>query len=601
MKKTCLLALIGLMSVGVQASFAQGKYVSGDFHQHTTYSDGSYTFGYMMDNNAKYGMDWWANSEHGGAFDRWATVSGEDLNTVVTWANTGITLLGTPNNGKMWRWQSLRDWSFRDVELYRRVYTDKVIIQGVEWNAPGHEHVDVAIITNQFDASSRNCNPVAEFEYKFDNSDKDNSEPNGWVKSTATGKEKTLEAVAWLQANYPTSSWIVPTHPERANRFKIEDFRNMNNAGPDVCFGFDSQPGHQKEPNRGGLRPTSYGATAEGATWGGTGAFAGLIGGVWDAMLSEGRHWWLFASSDCHHADGDFFPGEYQRNKTYVKNFTAQDIVDGLRSGNNYVVMGDLIDSLNFKVEETVMGGTCETNGETVNVSIIVRDPQGTNYNTYSAFNAPELDHIDLIAGVVGDKIDPSSPDYTKGTVETTKVVARFGKTAHTDANGIVTQVWSDLGNGVKEIKYSFPLSAKKMYLRLRGTHHAFGASNTEIDEVGNPLVDKFGENTAAKAFEDLWFYSNPIFINTTAEVSGIATPAKQADVRIYTNADNTVLNVEMGQPSNGKIAVYDMGGKRMMDMNLNNESSKQMPIASLAKGAYVVKVNDYAQKVVID
>ena len=147
-----------------------------------------------------------------------------------------------------------------------------------------------------------------------------------------------------------------------------------------------------------------------------------------------------------------------------------------------------------------------------VTIKIIVRDPEGKNHNTFSDFNEPELDHIDLIAGKVTAKIDPSHPDYTKDEVATTKVIARFGKKAHTDANGIKTQLWKDLGNGIKEITYTTTVDSD-CYFRLRGTHHAFGEANTEIDEYGNPLIDKFGENTDAKAFEDLWFYSNPVFV----------------------------------------------------------------------------------------
>ena len=36
------------------------------------------------------------------------------------------------------------------------------------------------------------------------------------------------------------------------------------------------------------------------------------------------------------------------------------------------------------------------------------------------------VDHIDLIAGEITGPIDPSSPDYTKATNETTKVIASF-------------------------------------------------------------------------------------------------------------------------------------------------------------------------------
>lgn len=52
-----------------------GSYLVGDFHHHTTYTDGSYTIGYVMQKNAQY-LDWWANSEHGGRYPRWGAVWG---------------------------------------------------------------------------------------------------------------------------------------------------------------------------------------------------------------------------------------------------------------------------------------------------------------------------------------------------------------------------------------------------------------------------------------------------------------------------------------------------------------------------------------------
>ena len=41
-------AMTALVAVS-ESVFASGGYVAGDFHQHTTYSDGSYSFGVMMD------------------------------------------------------------------------------------------------------------------------------------------------------------------------------------------------------------------------------------------------------------------------------------------------------------------------------------------------------------------------------------------------------------------------------------------------------------------------------------------------------------------------------------------------------------------------
>ena len=87
------------------------------------------------------------------------------------------------------------------------------------------------------------------------------------------------------------------------------------------------------------------------------------VGGVWDALLGEGRNWWFFASSDWHNR-GSFGPDDRRSTKTSGPASTSattrwcatatdeavspQTIVDGLRSGNNWVDSGQLIDRLAF-------------------------------------------------------------------------------------------------------------------------------------------------------------------------------------------------------------------------------------------------------------
>jgi hypothetical protein len=161
------------------------------------------------------------------------------------------------------------------------------------------------------------------------------------------GHRKTVEAVKWMTAFHPDGSYYVPAHLERAgpfnpvgnNGFNVEHLRNFNNAAPRVAFGFESQPGHGASDRRGeyNLRRNNFGSSSApnrldsvgGTTYGGTGVYAAQVGGVWDALLSEGRNWWFFASSDWHsrgafpgddrRSDNDFWPGEYQRNYTMVR------------------------------------------------------------------------------------------------------------------------------------------------------------------------------------------------------------------------------------------------------------------------------------------
>ena len=58
-----------------------------------------------------------------------------------------------------------------------------------------------------------------------------------------------------------------------------------------------------------------------------------------------------------------------------------------------------------------------------------------------------------------------------------------------------------------------------RMYFQIRGTNHALNAPE-ETDGEGNPLPDIAEENSAQKAFSDLWFYSNPIFVESVSKLN---------------------------------------------------------------------------------
>jgi hypothetical protein len=158
------------------------------------------------------------------------------------------------------------------------------------------------------------------------------------------------------------------------------------------------------------------------------------------------------------------------------------------------------------------MGQTLKTDKNKVRIEIKVLDPDSNNFNTYSDYTNPKLDHIDLIAGKVTGLISPDNPDYKKDNVSTTKVVARFDAAGGvTDANGLTSIKWTETGDGWKKITYQAEIDGK-IYFRLRGTNLALNTPG-ELDSSGNPLPDLAEENTAAKAFSDLWFYSNPVFV----------------------------------------------------------------------------------------
>ncbi|MEI7727739.1 MAG: cohesin domain-containing protein, partial [Bacteroidota bacterium] len=579
---------------GISSVTPLAGYLACDFHQHSTYTDGSYSFGYVMQKDNTYGLSWWANSEHGGGFTLDGGKSGLDLGTSVYFDSYSPNpIIGTVSmsggHQNMWRWQSLRDYAFQNTQTARATYSSKMILQSYELNVPGHEHAGLGIINNQFSANA-NCNPLAEFEFKFDASDADvtGGVAQGWTKSALGNVHaKAVEAVTWLHNNYPSTSYLITAHAERKSLNNIQSFRDMNNAGPDVCFGFESMPGHQKATDRGEYK-TSYNTFGI-STYGGTGIYSAQIGGLWDAMLSEGRHWWLFASSDFHSADADFYPGEYQKTYAYVSDRTnPQSYIDALRSGNSFVVEGDLIDSLDFKVGETpsmpvfaTIGQTFTTTQTSVVVKIKVRDPQGTNYNTYSAYTNPSVDHVDLIKGKVTGLVAPGSPNYTVATVPTTSVIARFDATGGiTSPNGVVSQAWTDLGGGIKEITYTYNNLVDSVYFRLRGTNLGLNVAN-ETDANGNPLSDALmAPNNASKAFADLWFYSNPIFVAgpVSPELSGPSTVCQGSAGNVYTtDAGKTNYNWSV---TGGSITAAGTSTDNTATVTWNNAGAQSISVS---------------------
>ena len=535
-------AVVALLSGAASANEGHekhGQWMAGDFHQHTLYTDGSTPFDYVMSRNNMYGLDWWANSEHGG--------TGRTDGNGVPWTSYSPNpAVGSPAPSGMYRWQSLRDFVFADVLKARATYPNRRIFNGYEWNVPGHEHCSTGIVADDPSA-------ISAFEFQFDGSDADMSrigektpfgvlaKQNGRTYPGNAGKtmpERHADAVkacAWMQEQYKAGTiengWIVFAHVERAGAwnptsgggYNVEHFRDFNNAGPDVCFGIEGAPGHQVEPFRGfGNAVTCSGTTCTskdfGGTYGGVGHYTAKVGGLWDALLGEGRHFWNFASSDYHEhwsrGSSDFYPGEYQKDWAFVKGERSyNDIVDAMRSGNSFFVMGDLIDRLDFTVSqghakatmgETLDGRLTGKHSGPVTVKIRFHTPPFNNQGA-----KPAVDHVDLIAGNVTGRIDPSSPEYKNATNPSTEVVASFS------AKDFVKDE-----DGLYSVSYDLVLDGPG-YLRLRGTNLPCGTPNetgpvTALPSADycSPLPDALmGQNDAGKAFKDLWFYSNPIFV----------------------------------------------------------------------------------------
>ena len=497
--------------------------MAGDFHQHSYFTDGSFPVDTVLVKGFEYGLGWAANSEHGGA--GWRDGQGRPWSESPDGPILGdqkTTEREIEENGAkvkkefpvMWRWQSLTDFAFGIIQQVRKEHPKHLAATGLEWNVPGHEHCSVGI-------AAEDAMPIGEFEYRFDRGDADSSGgPGGAWKGKTFNQDEHAKAVAgveWMQRNHAKNGWIVFAHPERVSSYTVADFRDFNDAGPDVAVGFEGLPGHQGSARRGGYRERAVGE----GTYGGAGWYIAKVGGVWDALLGEGRRWWAFVSSDFHSLRGDFWPGQYAKTWTWVADvnrdseFALEDIPHGLRSGKTFAVHGDLIDSLDFRaVSKKQSAGMGETltvrKGRKVTVRIRFRSPE-RNHNG----DSPRVRLVQLIGGEVHppaakllDDGKTPNPAYAAEENKTTRVLKLY-----TDSEiKLAADGWYELP------PFAIPKFRKDMYFRIRGSNLT---PNTkyETDAQGNPLPDLLIETeTELDNFEaswrDLWFYSNPIFVN---------------------------------------------------------------------------------------
>jgi hypothetical protein len=715
---TAVAAALSVTSIGIATGgplpvpsvpVATGAYAAGDFHNHTTCSDGSISMQKLVKKASEdWSLDWFVQAGHGGNGNRNCTLvedaslatpaypvtssgAGAPLGPTTTWQSSNPAVQpkglasGTAPNQNMWRWQSLQEFQYPVLE-YLAALKNKPLFLGVESVVAGHEHASMSVVTGQMPASLDsatlpttpgytplgNATALAQWEYCFDRGDTDTSRGNTTVGGSAgnswdcsvtgsanaadaswnatarklmpagttgvgnLGHQKTLQALKWMSEFHPATSYYAPAHLERAgpfnpdgnNGYNIEHLRNFNNAAPKVAFGMETQPGHGASNQRGEYMPARNSIngvlvdSVGGTTYGGTGVYGAKIGGVWDALLGEGRNWWFFASSDWHNrgtfgpddrrSTQDFQPGEYQRNYTLIRDgknakLRPQMIVDGLRSGNNFAASGGLIDRLAFiacvgrsdsSVETLAVSAAlgnadvasknCATMGgklvvppaSDIVVSIVVHDPPGTNNSPYTfnnpslaqvgirqPLNAPVLDHVDVIRGMVTGYKVPGAADYSGAWPNTwlanpdmSTVPAAAKNLSAATIKTFNGATWTAVSGypDYKAMTFRIPAVQGSQYVRLRGTNLPPSVP-FETDADGNPLPDvhtNAGDTTRLKikctaagttvpangttytgttidgcpnhlpvvdgvkyvafdvaAWADLWFYSNPIYI----------------------------------------------------------------------------------------
>lgn len=473
-----------------QAATSAKRWLAGDHHIHTHYSvkwdnsvfppkpiiggDAKYSIPLNAQMASHYGLDWIVLTDHGG-----------------------------PNRAEL----ALKQ-AYPELLASRRALPQILQFHGMEFdvpgNAPGGRHASL-IMPYRPDAVVNGSRPN-EAEQLFSIERIYNGRqgvPPGPEKAEDGYMLKALEAMAKL----PDPPLVLANHPARLAKgfrqyFKItpQQLRDWQDTAPGVMIGMTGAEGHQAatlnadgSPKPDGIR----GEYPDHPTYGGYDQMTARLGGVWDSLLSEGRRFWVTGVSDSHghYTDGwaDFWPGQYA--KTYVladKNYDA--IFAAIKSGNIFVTTGDLIDELDLSLQ---VQGAAESQtakageslkikaGSDVLVQIRFRVPAALN----GGLERPQVARLDVIGGLItGPVADRNADEAPK-----TRVLQRFDRTEFKKV--------SDENNGVVyQLSYSLKNLQQSQYIRLRGTNQRM-----ELE----PKADEKGENP----WSDLWFYSNPVFI----------------------------------------------------------------------------------------
>ncbi|WP_420042509.1 S-layer protein [Bordetella genomosp. 13] len=483
-----------------------GAWSKGDLHVHTYQSDDAQV-------SLEHALDQ--------AFDRyeldWASISNH-LRTS-TRDHTGATIAGGPIAFSRGMAEYEVPFIKQQQDLGR--YEGKIIFSSFEWDMPTHDHVNIGIGVND-PMSAESLEAVAEFEYLFTNRAPALFDPvlvdrlSGETRAYTTHAD-ALTALAWLRDNHP-DSYMLLNHPLRyVGRYSAENVREMHDLAPDQFFTIEGMVGNQMEPDRGGY-------VAPARTYGGADPMVAQLGGIWDSLLGEGRRIWTVADSDYHFRtrlglySSGYAPGEYSKTYVHKDGDDMAAVVAGLKSGRVFGVFGDLIDALDFSATSAAgtaqMGGELQAAaGEEVEVTIRFRSPERNNYeypieSGNPTYVKPTVDHVDLIVGDVGERAEAGTPEYAAATNPSTRVLARFDR-----------DDWTVDEEGYNVIKYRMTVSGNQ-YLRLRGTNLGVDVANEMAD--GEPLADEtinFADNVArfnainARNYNDLWFYSNPVFV----------------------------------------------------------------------------------------
>ena len=405
----------------------------------------------------------------------------------------GLRWMVTTDHGGPYHSKVNLEQAHRELTLSRELVPEVLQFYGMELNMPGMDHHTLIIPRAEDEASV-----LHEIESRFDANEDwarppDPRRQSAELRRQALAHMQGLERLPILFANHPSRS---AEAIGRYGRDEPWELRENNDLAPDVYRGMEGAPGHQAATLTQGNRIRNRGAygdswNAGAPTLGGFDQMTAIVGGLWDALLGEGRRFWIVASSDSHfhytepvRAGSDFWPGEFHKTWVHARP-TYAGVLNALREGRVFAVAGDLVTELDVRLktsggQEAGLGGTLRVaRGAQVTATVRFRDPETPN----AAGENPAVRRVDVIVGEVRGRSSDPSVDRNP----TTRVLARFTRDALArDGNRY-------------SLEAALPAADHDLYVRVRGT------STADLE----PAMDGPGENP----WHDLWFYSNPIFI----------------------------------------------------------------------------------------
>jgi uncharacterized repeat protein (TIGR02543 family) len=245
-------------------------------------------------------------------------------------------------------------------------------------------------------------------------------------------------------------------------------------------------------------------------------------------------------------------------------------------------------------------------NGQTFTATFT--DPSG-NYETASGTITVNVAKATPLVVAV---YTPPAVLYTNGTLPeltaSTTVAGTIAWNAYTVTAGLQTYYWTftpddteNYNNATGSVQFE---AVDRPFYTVTFSGEAISISPQIVEEGAlairpdNPEragYDFAGWFTDSGTFLNEWDFDNDIVTQDTTLyaqwtiITGI-TEIENASIKIYPNPVNNTLYVELENPSNGTLALFDMSGQIVLSQAINGNSG-QINMSALAAGNYTLRL----------